>query len=489
MRAILSHCLAGVLVSAGALAGQHDTSAQQPGTPAPALPTTTQRTTIMDKDRIQICPENRWYWQYKGQPLLLLGGSDEDNLFNHPNLWFNLDKLQQIGGNYVRMTLSSRDQHNVWPYQLIDGKYDLTRFNPDWWDRLANCIRQAHQRDIIVQIEFFATFDFYRDNWQRNPFNPTLNTNYTTTQTTLLPKWDHHPARQFQPFFASVPELNNDLVLLNYQQAFVRKVLDVTLDLPNVLYCLDNETATPPQWAWYWAEFIRQELARRRQQIYLTEMWDDHDITGGRHRHTYDRPDLFTFVDISQNNWQSGPTHYDHLMTVRRYLAQRSAGPCPMNNVKVYGRTPGGLDVALNLDRWWQNIFAGCASTRFHRPTAKGSGLGLNHTAQAAVKAARIFTDAFDIFSCQPRADLIEKAQPDQVYCLADPPQVYAVYFAKGGQATLRITGTGPWQVRWFDPRKGQFNSPQQLKPDNERVELTAPDTQPWLALIDHPDG
>ncbi|MFQ6048189.1 MAG: hypothetical protein ACE5K7_02370, partial [Phycisphaerae bacterium] len=303
----------------------------------------------MDQDRIRVWPENPWYWQYKGKPILLLGGSDEDNLFNHPQLWSNLDRLRQIGGNYVRMTLSSRDPGNVWPYEQVEGKYDLARFNRQWWDRLKHCLSEACKRDIIVQIEFWATFDFYRQPWRHNPFNPALNRNYTTGDTRLLPEWDHHPAARPQPFFYSVPELNNDAVLLRYQQAFVRKVLDVTLSLPNVLYCLDNETATPPQWAWYWARFVRDEAARRGVPIELTEMWDDHDITGGRHRHTYDRPELFSFVDVSQNNWQSGRLHYDHLINVRQYLARRPAGPCPMNNVKVYGRTPSGLDTALNL--------------------------------------------------------------------------------------------------------------------------------------------
>jgi len=30
---------------------------------------------------------NPFYWARRGRPVLLLGGSDEDNLFNHPHLW------------------------------------------------------------------------------------------------------------------------------------------------------------------------------------------------------------------------------------------------------------------------------------------------------------------------------------------------------------------------------------------------------------------
>jgi hypothetical protein len=55
------------------------------------------------------------YWQYQGRPVLLIGGSNQDNLFNHPNLGSagleaHLDLLVSAGGNYVRNTMSSRDR-------------------------------------------------------------------------------------------------------------------------------------------------------------------------------------------------------------------------------------------------------------------------------------------------------------------------------------------------------------------------------------------
>jgi len=40
--------------------------------------------TVDNASRIQISGENPRYWQYKGETVLLIGGSREDNLFNHP---------------------------------------------------------------------------------------------------------------------------------------------------------------------------------------------------------------------------------------------------------------------------------------------------------------------------------------------------------------------------------------------------------------------
>jgi hypothetical protein len=41
---------------------------------------------MLEKDRIQVYEKNPHYWQYKGKPVLLISGSDEDNLFNYPEL-------------------------------------------------------------------------------------------------------------------------------------------------------------------------------------------------------------------------------------------------------------------------------------------------------------------------------------------------------------------------------------------------------------------
>ncbi|MBE0652411.1 MAG: hypothetical protein IH594_01355 [Bacteroidales bacterium] len=126
------------------------------------------------------------YWSYKGENVLLLGGSIEDNLFQVPGLEEELKKLRSVGGNYVRNTMSSRDEGNYWPFEKNEnGFYDLNRFNEDYWERFSNFLFKTHEYGIFVQIEIWATFDFYRDNWEVNPFNPNQSTG-TTQPFTLL---------------------------------------------------------------------------------------------------------------------------------------------------------------------------------------------------------------------------------------------------------------------------------------------------------------
>lgn len=51
-------------------------------------------------NRIKPYTENPRYWQFKGQPVLLIGGSDDDNLFQWTGLRLTeqLNLLKSVGG-------------------------------------------------------------------------------------------------------------------------------------------------------------------------------------------------------------------------------------------------------------------------------------------------------------------------------------------------------------------------------------------------------
>jgi hypothetical protein len=45
----------------------------------------------------------------------------------------------------------------------------------EFWRRFDRFLALTHDLDIILQIEVWDRFDFYRDPWQLNPFNPKNN--------------------------------------------------------------------------------------------------------------------------------------------------------------------------------------------------------------------------------------------------------------------------------------------------------------------------
>ena len=227
---------------------------------------------------LAVSQDHRQYFTFKGEPLLLLGGSDNDNLFQSANLEQQLDALKAAGGNYVRCTMSSRDEGDEWPFQFNEetGKYDLNSWNEAYWERFQNFLKLTGEREIIVQIEVWATFDFYRGNWLKNPFNPDNNKNYTVERTKLPTEVPSHPTRTNNPFFRTIPSSpQTNYVVLGYQQKFVDKVLSYTLQFDHVLYCIDNETSVSSEWGKFWAGYIKTRAKEEANRpVLVTEMWD-----------------------------------------------------------------------------------------------------------------------------------------------------------------------------------------------------------------------
>ncbi len=301
-------------------------------------------TDSLNRDRIQPYGANPSYWQYKSRPVLLLGGSVEDNLFQIPSIREHLDLLASVGGNYVRCTMSSRDPGDVWPFErdAASGKYDLRKPGREYWRRFDEFLDLTAERDIVLQIELWDRFDFAREPWQDNPFNPKNNVNYTAGQSGLAEVITTHPGVRENAFFRTVPELENNAVVLPYQQALVDEMLSRSLRYGNILYCMDNETNESAPWGAYWARYIRRKADQAGVGVELTEMWDAHDLADPQHEQTWMHLELYSFVDISQNNHQVHQAHWDNMQAFRQKIL---ASDCirPINTVKTYGASTGAM--------------------------------------------------------------------------------------------------------------------------------------------------
>jgi hypothetical protein len=399
--------------------------------------------TPLPKAGIDISASFPQYWEYNGKPVLLLGGSDEDNLFQLPDLEQQLDRLAAVGGNYVRNTMSSRDSGNVWAFHQDpeSGLYDLKGWNPEYWERFQALLELTSQREIVVQVEIWATFDFYRENWEVNPFNPKNNINYSPERTKLPLEVPTHPIYCDNPFFWSVPAHENNMALLQYQQAFVDKLLSHTLEFDHVLYCIDNETSVTSQWGKFWSDYIRKKAREKLKTIHVTEMWDPWDLDHISHRESFDHPETYSFVEISQNNHQRGQQHWDN--GLRQIEKLRLAGNLrPVNNVKTYGNDLGshGGGTQNGIQSFIRSTLFGSAAVRFHRPP---SGLGLGDTALAVIHDMRMATGRMDFFRASPHNDLLAEREENEAYCRAIPGQEYLVYFPAAGQVDLDVSGSG----------------------------------------------
>ena len=439
--------------------------------------------------------ENRWYWSDRGKPVLLLGGSDDDNLFQwlEPDLIAQLDRLAAAGGNVIRNTMSDRPDKGfeVYPFgQRADGKYDLNTWNDEYWTRFETMLRETSKREIFVQIEVWDRFDYVdqgnSDRWRKHPYNPGNNVNYTSSESGLGSHYPDHPGQNRQPFFFTTPGQRNLQVVLKYQQRFVEKMLSYTLPMGHVLYCIDNETSGEEEWGRYWALFIKRRAQERGKQIYVTEMWDDWNLRGDQHKRTFDHPELYDFVDVSQNNQNKGQRHWDNFLYVRNYL---SSFPRPMNTTKTYGADGNkfGHTDQDGIERFFRHLLAGAASLRFHRPD---SGLGLSDKAVAAIRAARMLESKIPLWTVEPAQELLSGAEPNEAFLAAAPGSAYAIYFPAGGAVALDLGNSeSVFAVQWIAIDGGSWGPRDELPHGDRdqgkrRVTIQPPDRGNWIAAI-----
>ena len=445
-----------------------------------AWETKVKEDTEMEKNRIQIYRENPRYWQYKGEPVLLIGGSVDDNLFQIPDLKAHLELLKSVGGNYVRSTMGWTEAVDVPPFKKVGDLYDLNQWNDEFWTRFRNFITWTHEMDIIVQIEVWATFNYYRDYWDVNPFNPKNNSNYSAEETDLPTVVNSHPSAAKNNFFRSVPKKNNQEIILKYQEKYVDKLLSETLSYGNILYCMDNETAVTPAWGEYWATYIKKRAAEVGRGVETTEMWNPWEIFHEQHRNTKDHPEIYSFCDISQNNMQKQQTHWDNAQKYRAELSPIR----PINNIKIYGADTGKYGTTRNgLERFWRNIFGGLASARFHRPP---NGLGLTETAQASIKSMRTLTNKMKVFTCEPHNDLFSNRADNEAYAFANPGQECAVYFPNGGSIDINLGAMKDAKmltVKWLNIAKSEWAQQEETR-YSESITLSAPTKAHWAVLI-----
>lgn len=132
-----------------------------------------------------------------------------------------------------------------------------------FWTRLEMFITEARKRNIIVQIEVWDRFDLFDGSWGYwpvSPWNPKNNINYTTELSGLAKSYRSFSDHSFIQGVPGHPKYENasgprkqkyDLVQ-SFQDKFIDKLLSITLDYNNVLYCMNNETHEDPAWGQYW---------------------------------------------------------------------------------------------------------------------------------------------------------------------------------------------------------------------------------------------
>lgn len=141
---------------------------------------------------IRLHPENPHYFYFRGKPTVLVTSADHyGSAINRPyNYRKSLDTLAAAGLNHARLFVGPyREpegtfgiQHNMlapaeqdyvapWVRHAASGKYDLSKFNPEYFERIADYVHYAGTLGIVVEVTLFTAY--YNDQiWRLSPLHP-----------------------------------------------------------------------------------------------------------------------------------------------------------------------------------------------------------------------------------------------------------------------------------------------------------------------------
>lgn len=421
---------------------------------------------------IRVAEDDEWYWQYDGEPTLLVGGSDTDNPFQWTGdqLRDHLDELVESGGNYIRNTMSDRGGNDVHAFnEVSDGMYDLTSVNEAYFDRLENFLDETAVRDIIVHLTLWDQHDLSSD----HPFTHENNVNYGRYDSGMGSASDIHQS------------VDRNEVVYPHLERFVDRVLDLALDYDHVIYNINNESTTGEEWERHWAAHVHRRAAEEGTTVDVTSMnmWPGRSVAVARRY-----PETITFIEVSQANQDSkgytGQAHWDKLQSWRDEI-EENTGSRPFNNVKIYGTdedNPSAGSATEAIERFWRNLIGGAASARFHRPSRWG--IGLDDRAKSQIRSVRMIEEAVPFLELSPRNDLLSDRRPNEAYCAADPESAYVIYFPEGGAVDLTPSETdSSLEVRWLDADEATWADTDSVR-GGGWCSLSVPGSGNWLAVI-----
>ncbi len=196
---------------------------------------------ISSAQPLQLLPSNPHYFLYQNKPTVIVGsgehyGSVINSAFDYKKY---VQTLKNEGLNTTRLfmgayyekpgafgishnTLAPDDQNLILPWRRTGDRYDLEKWNDNYFKRLHDFMTTAAENNIIVEVNLFSSY--YGAGWSYHPFNGNNNVNGTPRD---LP-------------FNKVNTLENGNIL-QFQKTYVIKLIQELNEFDNFYFEIQNE--------------------------------------------------------------------------------------------------------------------------------------------------------------------------------------------------------------------------------------------------------
>jgi hypothetical protein len=445
---------------------------------------------------LSILPSNPAYFlAADGTPVILVGDYEGSptgatGVTTDPNYDFRLffDTLKTNGFNVARLWIfygleaewdsetfpDAFHRYNIMPYLRTgpgtanDGrpKYDLTQFNPLYFERLAAACAAARERGINLELILIDAWIFRVPLiWRYHVFNAANNINGVDG--------DPRGTGQSSDPDSGSCSLNNTKVL-ETEKALVAHIIDYVNGFDNVFFEMANENYYNHEWELSMARFVHDyEAHKPKQHLVMPLDLPDHDYGGPAF-------DKGSHVDYTKT-WKTWDLPRLHAML----MAARN-----LKQPLIYD--PDGLetrDDPIVRRAFWTAFVSGANVDYLDyslQPEDGGDERGLRRAElRRELGNLAAFARQSSPWEMQPQDGPVRSGEG---YLLGGPRKA-VVYLPRGGEVALDMAAMpGDFHARWFNPRNGLFAGSSSVAGGKMNT-FSAPDRRDWVLCLERDPG
>jgi len=214
-------------------------------------------------------PDNPRYLMVKGdkaKKAMLLSGAHtwaefqtyKDEKFDYTD-W--ISKLVGWNHNFMRGWMWEDDYYSPLPLVKVGDKYDLTKYNPAYFDRLKKRLREAARKNLYVSVMLFEGWSVIGKKhgrspmaWPRHPYHKDNNINGINGD----PNGDGKGSEVHSLQISAITKL---------QEAYVKHFIDQLNGFDNIVWEIGNECNRESiKWQYHMIDFIKKYEAKKPKQ-------------------------------------------------------------------------------------------------------------------------------------------------------------------------------------------------------------------------------
>ena len=472
---------------------------------------------------VKVCPANSHYFFYKNKPLVLITSDHHYGAVIDKDFDFTryLDYLADNGMNLTRIypggmfeptdkylkgnPLGPRQGRQLLPWAKSDqtganpllaepgqpsNKFDLDKWNPDYFVRLKAFVKLARQKDIIVEIPFFN--GMYADCW---PLMPMYHDNNIQN------------AGQYEAIDCGLFTTNDNrnLEVIKYQQAYIKKIAAELNEYDNIIFDICDEpslqglpdgniTILHDSMIVPWVNAMKEAFLQAEESL--------------PKKHLLGQTVQNLSPDFSKESWCNWLAA-EYVKTAAKALNLNYLNNKPIINVEsnYFGisLTKSIYDVdAVRVEGWWFMLGGGAGCINLNGELYRGQETGGVKTQTQIIpqkKVLKAFMENIDYIGMSPFTGYTGIPSDAFSNALAERGKQYAFYIFHGtyegewgahfmpkpgnyrDTLILNTVPAGTYSAEWIDPTTGVVKSSEKLRCEEGNIRLITPPYSIDIAL------